>query len=310
VSVRRPWLLAVVLLIGAAGCGHAARRSGGPAPAAFGASASPGCGLARGGGTHVLSASFGGRPREARVHLPARYAGRRALPLVLNLHGTGSSAARQEALTAMDATADAYSFIAVYPQGARRSGTGYAWNVPGTAGTARGPDDIDFLTQLLALLRDRYCVDDSRVYAAGFSGGARLASQLACHRPAGIAALGAVAGLRAPVPCSSGRPVPVVALHGTADTQNPYAGKGAAYWTYSVPVAARRWAGYARCAALPLTDRPYPGVTRAAYRGCLGGAAVELYTLAGRGHVWPRGTAGGPDADEVIWHFFAAHPRA
>ncbi|MEN3306657.1 MAG: polyhydroxybutyrate depolymerase, partial [Micromonosporaceae bacterium] len=305
--------------------------SGAPAPAAFGASAGPGCGVAAGGGSATLSPWLGGRQRQLRVHLPSRYSGRRALPLVLNLHGTGSSAARQEAMTGMDATADKYSFIVVYPQGARRAGTGFAWDVPGTAGSARGPDDIAFLTRLVALLRDRYCVDDSRVYAAGFSGGARLASQLACHRDAGIAALAAVAGLRAPSPCPlragppgacppapapgtgcarPGHPVSILALHGTADPLNPYAGKGAAYWTYSVPVAARRWAGYAGCAALPLTDRPSQGVTRSAYHGCLGGAVVELYTLAGRGHVWPRATVGGLDADEIIWHFFAAHPRA
>jgi polyhydroxybutyrate depolymerase len=206
----------------------------------------------------------------------------------------------------MDATADRYAFIVAYPQGARRSGNGYAWNLPGNPGV----DDLAFLTGLIGLLRDRYCVDDSRVYAAGFSGGARLASHLACHRPAGIAALAAVAGLRAPAPCAPGHPVAVVALHGTADTQNPYGGAGAAYWTYSVPVAARRWAGYAGCAALPVTDRPYPGVTRSRYQGCLRGASVELYTLVGRGHAWPRSAAGGPDADELIWHFFAAHPRA
>jgi polyhydroxybutyrate depolymerase len=303
--MARPWVLAFLAggaaLLAATACGRPARPAAVPTPAAF---ASPGCPATP--GTYELSPFVGGRQRHARVHVPAHYAGRRAVPLVLNLHGTGSSAARQEAITGMDATADKYSFIVVYPQGVRRSGNGYAWNLPGTTGA----DDIAFLTDLIGLVRERYCVDATRVYAAGFSGGARLASSLACHRAAGIAALAAVAGLRAPAPCTPGHPVSVVALHGTADTQNPYAGKGAAYWTYSVPVAARRWAGYQGCAALPRTERPYPGVVRGTYQGCLGGAVVELYTLTGKGHIWPRAGTGGLDADEVIWHFFAALPRA
>jgi polyhydroxybutyrate depolymerase len=65
------------------------------------------------------------------VHVPAGYSGRQALPLVLNLHGSGSTASAQELFTGMDATADANGFVVAYPQAALPDGSGFAWNVPG-----------------------------------------------------------------------------------------------------------------------------------------------------------------------------------
>jgi polyhydroxybutyrate depolymerase len=52
--------------------------------------------------------------------------------------------------------------------------------------------------------------------------------------------------------------------------------------------------------------------------GCWGGSSVELYTIEGGGHAWPGGAAGRPraartgelPASQLIWEFFAAHPRA
>ena len=102
------------------------------------------------------------------------------------------------------------------------------------------PDDVTFLTDLVGVLEHRYCIDSTQVYATGFSGGARMASQLACDASNVFAAVAPVSGLRRPTPCPASRPVPVIAFHGTADPVDPYNGNGQAYWTYSVPQAARR----------------------------------------------------------------------
>ena len=115
----------------------------------------------------------------------------------------------------------------------------------GAGGTA--PDDVSFLEQLVTVLEQKYCVDSHRVYATGFSGGARIASQLACDASTTFAAVGPVSGLRFPSPCPSTRPVPVISLHGTSDPVDPYLGNGQKYWTYSVPVAAQRWATHNGC---------------------------------------------------------------
>jgi polyhydroxybutyrate depolymerase len=115
--------------------------------------------------------------------------------------------------------------------------------------------------------------------------------------------------------------VPVVSFHGTADPVDPYNGHGQAYWTYSVPVAAQRWAAHNQCSSAPVTSTPDPGATLSAYGDCAGGAAVQLYSINGEGHEWPGGPSLPPsltallgpqstaiDANVTMWSFFLAHP--
>ena len=117
-----------------------------------------------------------------------------------------------------------------------------------------------------------------------------MSSQLAFDASSTLAAVAPVASLRLPSPCPSSRPVAVVAFHGTAHPIDPYEGKGRAYWTYSVPVAAQRWGTFDHCQPTP-TVTSGTGYTLTSYPACLGGSAVQLYTLIGEGHEWP----GGPD---------------
>ncbi|MGH9130516.1 MAG: extracellular catalytic domain type 1 short-chain-length polyhydroxyalkanoate depolymerase [Acidimicrobiales bacterium] len=267
-----------------------------------------------------------GRPRVVVVHVPDGYAGSTKVPLVLNLHGSASTGAGQEAFSGMDATADADGFIVAYPQALIPEGEGFAWNVPG-ASLADGiavpkdaPDDVSFLTALVAALEQRYCVDPDRVYATGFSGGARLVSALACDASGVFAAVAPVSGIRRLLPCSTKRAVPIIAFHGTADRVDPYGGNGQPYWTYSVPQAAADWAGQDNCSPTAMTTTG-TGYDLIAYSGCARGSSVELYTILGEGHEWPGGprlpeyriAALGPqsnavDADSTMWRFFAAHP--
>jgi polyhydroxybutyrate depolymerase len=117
----------------------------------------------------------------------------------------------------MDATADEENFIVAYPQALIPDGSGYDWNIPGEPMVngkfppASAPSDVAFLTTLVRDLAGRYCVDLSRVYATGVSGGGRMASQLACDASRVFAAIAPVAGLRYPSPCPASRPVPVIA---------------------------------------------------------------------------------------------------
>ena len=300
------------LLVAAAvltGCAHAHAALPRTQQVAVTGEASPRrCGVPANPGTTTVPVPVNGVGRVVRVYVPHAYRPDRRLPLVLNLHGTGSSAARQESGTGMDATADVHGFLVAYPEGLHRSGIGFGWNIPGTPTYApHGPDELAYLDRLITLLQERYCADLHRVYAVGFSGGGRMVSQLACQPGREVAAVAAVGGLRAPSPCAA-PPVPVLGVHGTADPQNPYEGHGQPYWTYSVPEAARRWAVQDGCAAAPAVNRTSPGVTLTTYHDCRGAGAVLLYTLTGRGHVWPTARSGF-DCDETVWRFFAEHSR-
>ena len=187
---------------------------------------------------------------------------------------------------------------------------------------AGAPSDVTFLTTLVRDLAGRYCIDLSRVYATGVSGGGRMASQLGCDASSVFAAVAPVAGLRYPSPCRASRPVPVIAFHGTADFIDPFDGFGSGSWTYSVPEAAHLWASHDHCAASPANTSGH-GYRLARYAGCSGGALVELYAIIGEGHEWPGGPAMpssvtgilGPQSDAVsantlMWDFFRAHPMS
>lgn len=331
---HRTHVIARCLIVGMAvsavlsACGGSGAKGGvasesSPATEATNASA---CG-ASGPGSVTLTPTINGHARVVIVHVPNGYSRTARVPLVLNLHGSGATAADQEAFSGMDAAADTNGFIVAYPQALIPDGAGYDWNVPGEplvggrSVPAGAANDVEFLTRLVRVLERDYCVDPARVYATGFSGGARTASQLACDDSTVFAAVAPVSGLRHPNPCHASRPVPVIAFHGTADPVDPYDGNGQAYWTYSVPQAARDWSQQDGCSSTPSSSQVGAALTLTAYSGCAQGAAVELYTIAGEGHEWPGGPVLprtltrrlGPQSNAIsanaaMWAFFAAHP--
>ncbi len=306
-----PLIVAITMAIAIAGAGACRRpmaRDGTPILI----DAGDGTALPR---SESLSLVAGGIPRHLIVHLPGG-AATTPRPLVLNLHGSGGTAAQQEASIGMDAVAEAHQFIVAYPDAAIALGGGFAWNVPGQpllGGGAVPPDaadDVAFFAQAIAFLQQRYAIDAHRVFVTGMSGGARMTSQLGCDLAGTVAAIAPVAGLRFPTPCNGARAVPVVAFHGTADATNPYDGGGQPYWTYSVPSAQQQWAAHDGCGANPTSAPAADVVTLTAYGDCAGGAAVALYTIDGAGHEWPGAPGQTPaiDASTTMWSFFSAHP--
>ena len=333
-TFRRAAGVAVVVVMGLVLTACGGKSSAGTTTSKVGNTAAAGTTAASSGascggspGTTTVDLTVAGRQRIVIVHVPTGYGGTKKVPLVLNMHGSGSTAAAQEAFTGMDATADTDDFIVAYPQALIPDGTGFDWNVPGVpliggrAVPAGSADDVSFLTGLVTTMEHRYCIDPARVYATGFSGGARTASQLACDSSTVFAAVAPVSGLRRPTPCPAQRAVPVLSFHGTADPVDPYNGNGQAYWTYSVSQAAADWASQDGCPSKASVSTPASGATLTQYGPCRQGAVVELYTLTGEGHEWPGGPALprsitkelGPqssavDAGDVMWAFFAAHP--
>jgi polyhydroxybutyrate depolymerase len=179
---------------------------------------------------------------------------------------------------------------------------------------------VKFLAALVGVMESKYCVNPKEVYATGFSGGARMTSQLACDESGLFAAVAPVSGLRRPTPCPTTRSVPVISFHGSADPVDPFAGHGQKYWTYSVTTAAKDWSSQDHCTTVAHTQ-PVNGVKVTTYGDCSNGAQVELYEIIGEGHEWPGGptlpsaytAALGPQsnlvsANELMWAFFKAHP--
>jgi polyhydroxybutyrate depolymerase len=262
------------------------------------AAARPSCNLPHATGAGQQQLVSGQRERAYRLFVPPGYDGRTRLALVLDLHGSGGSAAGQAKNSGFEAVAarEGFAVATLEADGAR-------WNVP--VATDR-PDDVAYVSAVIDHVGSRICIDAARVYATGFSGGARMSSLLGCRLNARIAAIAPVSGLRWPAPCE-GRPVPVLTFHGLADTQNPYDGKVPGRngeWVESVPDALAAWARHDGCAPDVLLEDPPGPLSTMRYAGCRGGTEVRMIRIDGLGHSWARTEV---DATAAIWQFFSQH---
>ncbi|HXN09998.1 MAG TPA: PHB depolymerase family esterase [Steroidobacteraceae bacterium] len=268
-----------------------------------------------GAGEHTITVLSGALSRPVRVFVPPAVAVHRALPLVLDLHGSGGNGEQQARSTRLSDVAAKYGFVVANPSGGilrPDAPERHFWNIPGVPLSGGGdipvnaPDDVQFIRDTIGQLSANICIDARRIYVTGMSGGARMASLLGCQMADRIAAIAPVSGLRAGLPstdnpaqpdpgsCRPQRPLPIVTFHGTDDHTNPYDGGGAPYWAYSVSTALRRWVELDHCEEQPQTQRVAAHVTLLRYTQCAAGAQIwfyrtELPASQGGGHAWPGG---------------------
>jgi polyhydroxybutyrate depolymerase len=229
--------------------------------------------------------------------------------VLLSLHGSRSTWARQARWSRMARLADAGAVVA-FPEAVRPIGSGYEWD---------HERDLPFLEQLVGELISRYSPPGGRVCVTGMSGGARMSCVLASARADLVSAVGAVAGLRSGDGHIPTRSVPILAFHGTADRINPYAGGNTPRWDESVEESARHWAAANRMPEQPAVVAISPTLTRTTYGTEGEPGEVTLFTSKGAGHTWPGGhpglflrlflgrTSTEIDATSTIWDFARAH---
>jgi polyhydroxybutyrate depolymerase len=246
-------------------------------------------------GRHELT--FGGLKRRYLLSLPGGHPGGGGgdgspHPVLLDLHGLGSSAAQQSAYSRLAEIGARRGYIVATPQAAQdRMG----WTLPHTA----GPDDTGFLGALLDHLEQGLCVNPGREFAAGMSYGAGMAAGLICAMDGRLAGVAAVAGLNIVRPCPGATPTTIVAFHGTGDRIVPYRGghpfrdatgdlRKLADLVVLAPVEqiADGWAGALGCTGRT-TTHPTRQVRLRGWPSCPGGATLRLYTVNGGGHTWP-----------------------
>jgi polyhydroxybutyrate depolymerase len=261
-------------------------------------SAPTSCNLPHASGVQQRQLMSGGRERSYRLFVPGKYDGRTPLPIVLELHGSGGTSAGQARTSGFDDVAGREGFF-----GASLQADGGRWNVPVHEDR---PDDVAYVGNVIDDVAAQLCVDKTRVYATGFSGGARMSSLLGCKLNGRIAAIAPVSGLRWPAPCT-GRTIPVLTFHGLADPQNPYDGKAEGRgdeWLESVPDALAGWARHDGCDLKVIVEDPPGPLSTMRYTGCRDGAEVRMIRIDGLGHTWTRKEV---DTTEVMWQFFKSH---
>jgi polyhydroxybutyrate depolymerase len=256
------------------------------------------CNLPHASGVQQLQIKSGGLERSYRLFVPATYDGRTRLPLVLDLHGSGGTSAGQARTSGFEEVAAREGFAVASLQA-----DGGRWNVPVRDDR---PDDVAYVGNVIDDVAAKLCTDAARIYATGFSGGARMSSLLGCKLNTRIAAIAPVSGLRWPAPCS-GRAIPVLTFHGLADPQNPYNGKAEGRgdeWLESVPDALAGWAGHNGCTPKVILEDPEGPLSIMRYAGCRDGVEVRMIRIDGLGHTWTRKEV---DTTEVMWQFFKSH---
>jgi len=268
----------------------------------------------------VESLEQGGLRREFRVYRPSLKA--RRLGLVVVLHGAEASGQQIERQSGFDAQAERLGWVAAYPDGFADG-----WEPFGCC-HHQGVDDVAFIGAIIDQLIAADGVDPDSVYVTGISRGGMMAYRLACELSSRIAAIAPVAGNMADstgdvnaVSCKPGRPVSILAIHGSDDPEIPISGgrshvarEEVAYAPFAEVIETwRRLDGCASAGAL-MVD----GAIRSSRWKCTRGSEIETLVVDGGGHVWPGaplisppwGPASTLDASRAIADFFAIHQRA
>jgi len=266
-------------------------------------------------GDSTGSLTSGGLNRTFLIHLPPSYGGK-PQPLVIAYHAYSQKAETMARYSRMSTEADKANFIAVFPQGVDDPSS---WNAGlGAAGPTGSADDIQFTQDLLSYLEKNYCVDSHRIYVTGYSIGGGMAYRVACRLTGEIAAIATVAGAyyHAPGGCNPSRPIPVLEIHGQADTFAPYDGNPDARMA-AVSVYLNVWLNHNQCDNTSKTIFQQGDVTGVEWSHCADNSVVVHYRVSDGGHTWPGSnpnsflgyTTHVIDADTVIWDFFSHYSR-
>ena len=159
-------------------------------------------------------------------------------PLVISLHGWGTTADFYMWFTFMEEVADTAGFIVCYPQAIDN-----IWN-SGISDNTPNVDDVGFISSLIDTLYAEYSIDQSRVYVCGHSNGGFMTFRLVCELNDRFAKAASVAGAMTNAiidSCGSALPMPMLLMHGTTDPVVPYSGTES--WT-SADETLDYWLGF------------------------------------------------------------------
>ena len=254
------------------------------------------------------SVTVNGVSRQYLLYIPSSYTGTSQVPLLFNFHGYGGTSNGHMYAADMRSLADKEKFILVYPQGSLLDGAPH-WNASPTGSDNKSTaNDTGFVDAMITSISSTYRIDNTRIYACGYSNGAMMSYFLGGSMSDKIAAIGSMSGTMLdgnPTPSS---PVPMISIHGTNDYVITYTG-GSGY--SSITQTLRYWAEQNGASATPaltnLTSGTNTIVEKSVYTDSKGTPWVEHYKVVGGGHAWIDLNLNGSNANQLIWDFFNKH---
>lgn len=261
-----------------------------------------------------------GETRRFLLYVPRSYDPSQPVPLVVTIHGYAQWPAHQAQISHWNSMAEKEGFIVVYP-----AGTGFPlhWRTSGRPDDPDSARDVQFLESLIEKLEEDFNIDPRRIYVNGLSNGAGMTYLLSCRLGEKIAAIGGVSGayLVQEENCQTGRRMPMVVFHGTADEIVPYEGGPSRSFDYpfpNIPLWVEGQALKNGCSQQQHEGTEGDEILSWRYFDCRGGGDIDFYTIVNGGHAWPGGdplpkwiagyTTDSIDATGILWEFFEAHP--
>ncbi|MEH1960512.1 MAG: PHB depolymerase family esterase [Nostoc sp.] len=276
----------------------------------------------------LLSENYGrlrnqGQLRTYYIYTPKSYNPKHAMSLVLVFHGDRGSGNSIAQVTRFSNLAEAFGFIAVYP-----NGLDHQWSFTGHL--RKKIDDISFVAALIEHLQRIRNINSHKIYATGFSQGGILTQALACKLPNKIAAFASVAGsltARLVPSCHPSLTVSIMMINGTKDLSVDYYGDRISQKEalVSIPETANFWRRHDQCTSSSqfqkLTGTKSNNRLRVKtlrYSGCRNSSEVLQLAVVNGGHFWPGGASSdtklnqlniqlGLNASRAIWSFFQRH---
>lgn len=267
--------------------------------------------------------------RSYRLYVPACYTGQ-PLPLIVMLHGCKQDPDDFARGTGMNALAEEFGCLVLYPAQASAANQARCWNWFRREDQQRGAGEPSILAAMAQSIGQRYAVDGARIYVAGLSAGGAMAAVLGVTHPDVFAAIGIHSGLA----CGSAHDLPsaLAAMKGMPPMHGPAAG-GACRAGHAIPtivfhgdrdrtvhprngadVIERSSHHAAHDTRATIERGQAPGghaYTKSVHRDGSGRIVLEHWLVHGGGHAWFGGNPGGsytdprgPDAAREMVRFF------
>ena len=261
---------------------------------------------------------YDGNNRQYLVYVPQSYSSSLPTPILFAFHG-GSGYADDFMNYEADlrSIADTAGFILVYPQALEDPNDGGSTNWLHKDPTDH--KDIFFVETLIDTLSSVYNIDNSRVYACGYSLGGMFAYELACSLNDRIAAIASVAGAcfyGAFANCNITHPTAVLTINGTDDGTHPY--NDANGWYFSVAAIDSFWATSNNTDITPIVTQipdintaDGSTVERYSWQNGDGCVSVEELKVINGDHDWPSPLTPWANQDinanVEIWNFVSKY---
>ena len=254
-----------------------------------------------------------GVERTFRLSVPSSDAGT-GLALVIAFHGGTDSQEDFAQQEQFDQLGEQEKFIMAYAiADQERTAAEGEWYL-NTAATSM--DDNNFSEAIVEELSAVYCVDQSRLYAIGYSLGAMFTYEIACQLNHRFSAVASFAGTMpvSPESCDLDSGIGIMHIHGKLDYIIYYhtdwewkEGEHEGVGTMSeVPALIDYWADKADCQAMNENSDLF--VEHIVHNDCVDEARIEHYGLELNDHTWP-GEIDGTPTYQLMWEFLSDFSR-